>query len=248
MYRKVRHHFDRGQFAKVHDWLALLSAPKRKSLFYLLKTKNVLQAFNRSLSFVGPWGGLKPGNIHKHLALHCDELIVLYCNHVRDDWNAIFGLHATLQGSLDPESVQFLEGKAPSVCSNDNQLIAGAMKDGSLLPLVSDADIRKEIASNILKLTGIIPSIATLHENLRYLGIGAQILQKHIEVVPTKSRKGPLTLYQNLRNDWRFPQNPTYQSGNRTVTVLNPTAELSFVILFLAALRDFPCLSTELPL
>ncbi|KAK7972386.1 hypothetical protein PG988_006520 [Apiospora saccharicola] len=248
VYRKVKYYLNQGRITEVHSWLTKLSFPKRKGFRSLLESESVSLAFDGLLPFVGLWGGLQLGNVHKHLARHFDEQIVLYCSHVSDVWSFIFGLHTQLKDFLDLESVQFLEGKAPSVCSDDKRLIEEAMKDGSLLPLISDARIRKEIASNILEVTGIIPSIATLHKNLCYFGFGAQILQKHVEVLPTKLRKERLTLYQNLRNDWRAPSKTTYRLGKEMITVLNPTPEVSFIILFLAALRDFPYLSIESPL
>lgn len=248
IYRKIRYYSDRGEVSEAQKWLLRLSSPKQSNLFYLLKRKAVLEAFDELLPFIGLWGGLQLGNIHKHLALHCDEQMISYIKQIRAVWISIMRDEKLLY-VIDLETVQFLEFKAPSASSNDRVSIQKAMESGRLFSLVSDRIIRRKILSNIMKLTVVIPSIATLHHNMKYFGLGAKILQKHIEVLPTKSRKHRPTLFQNLKDIWNAPRGAVCEvAEGETIELAATTPEVSYLQLFVAALRDFLPLIHEYPL
>lgn len=233
-----------------------LSGSKKNILHAVLRNGPILEALDALLPFTGLWDGLRLGNVHKHLALHCDEDIISYLHHVRDIWNRILGTHDEgahdeAKGLLDVETVQFLQYKSPSTSPDDKKSIREAMGRGELFALVSDRGARDRILQNVLSLQVVIPSIASFHKNMKYFSIGAKIIQKYVECVkPSGSRAKRPSTFQNLCEGWKPPERPIVQTGeDEYVTLKSPlTPELAYAQLFLAALRSFPRLGTESPL
>ncbi|KAK8043718.1 hypothetical protein PG993_006148 [Apiospora rasikravindrae] len=245
IYRKVRHYADKKDYAQCYKWIRRLSTCKRKNLLHLLRQKplpdkldkqSIIKSFDLLLPFTGLWDGLELGNIHKHLALHCDEQIIHFIQHIRRSWNHIFqGLEAFLQN--------------PSASQHDRELITKAMADGQLFPLITKVQQRKRLLHNILSLTVVIPSIKTFHENMKYFSIGAKIVQEHVGENYVSSRKGPrLTLMRSVLRDWRQPAGKVENGeGHYYLTEGPMTEQLAYTQLFLSALRHFPRLSNESP-
>ncbi|KAH7000878.1 hypothetical protein EDB80DRAFT_542244, partial [Ilyonectria destructans] len=73
VYRLVRKYMKNHDKARVEDCLSRLSAPKQVSLKGLLKRPQLIRDLDALIKFPGVIGGLQLGNIHKYLALHCDE-------------------------------------------------------------------------------------------------------------------------------------------------------------------------------
>ncbi|KAK8036649.1 hypothetical protein PG993_008632 [Apiospora rasikravindrae] len=242
IYRKVRHYADKKDYAQCYKWIRRLSTCKRKNLLHLLRQKplpdkldkqSIIKSFDLLLPFTGLWDGLELGNIHKHLALHCDEQIIHFIQHIRRSWNHIFqGLEA-FRGLVDIQSVRILQFKTPSASQHDRELITKAMADGQLFPLI----------------TKMIPSIKTFHENMKYFSIGAKIVQEHVGENYVSSRKGPrLTLMRSVLRDWRQPAGKVENGeGHYYLTEGLMTEQLAYTQLFLSALRHFPRLSNESP-
>lgn len=228
-----------------------LSPCKKKSFIGLIRCRHVTEAFDQLLPFTGLWGGFQLGNIHKHLALHCDEQIISYLNHIRDTWNTIVGDHPGVKGLIDLNTVRFLQFKAPFASAQDKNLIQDAIHKHEIFMFVTNPQILQELLDNILSLAVVIPSIETFHENMKYFSIGARIIHKHVaECKHRNPKERPRTMLQNLRSDWRVPVTPMVQDGHNSFSILRCalTPELAIVQLFAAALRDFPYLSLESPL
>ncbi|KAK7954382.1 hypothetical protein PG988_015076 [Apiospora saccharicola] len=255
IYRKVRHYADKKDYAQCYKWIRRLSTCKRKNLLHLLRQKplsdkqSIIKAFDLLLPFTGLWDGLELGNIHKHLALHCDEQIIHFFQYIRRSWNQIFqGLEA-FRGLVDIQSVRILQFKAPSASQYDRELITKAMADGQLFPLITKVQQRKRLLHNILSLTVVIPSIKTFHENMKYFSIGAKIIQEHVGENYVSSRRGPrLTLMRSVLRDWHQPAGKVENGeGHYYLTEGPMTEQLAYTQLFLSALRHFPRLSNESP-
>lgn len=207
--------------------------------------------------FAGLWEDIQLGNVAKHLAAHCDELIVNYWVHLGHSWCRIFeGLtdHASL---LDHNTVRFLQGMTPSWSRGDRKLIVQSLTSNDIFGHIPGNDMRVKLEQNISSIKGVIPSIQLFHENMRYLTIGAKIIEKHLvvrrkqdrakSVVPYPRTKSE-SLFESFQRDWK-QHSPQVESFGKYIEMKQPqTAWTAFCQVFLIALRHFPSLSDETPL
>ncbi|KAF5725128.1 DUF3723 domain-containing protein [Fusarium mundagurra] len=243
-------------------WLERLSAGKRKHVTMVFHRDEIWSAMRQVAVFPGLWHDIKLGNWAKHLAAHIDGQITTYWRHIYRVWNDVIfsGVDPSLRQCLDAYSARSLQFMAPAWSEKDQEAIREKMKNGTLFCNISGEEERSKLLRNILTFEGVIPSILTFHENMRYLTVGAKILERYIEVKrPTEKAKPsiaplktPESLLSNLTQDWgqQLPvlnvvecTEGRYQSID---TGLQPLG--AFAQLMLAALRSFPLLSSETPL
>ena len=234
-------------------WMDKLSGPKRKILASLLKHSDVVSAMDSMLCLPGYWEGHQLGNWAKHLAARIDPLIINYWTHIK---NVAMKIMAGCEDKLhlfDANTIAKLEYRAPSWNSEDRALICELFDNGTLFPGIRSNSVRDRLKDNILSLDVSIPTIKTFHENMKYLTIGAKILEKYIEDRARESRTGTIVpirsgLIDNLKNDWDS-QNASMEVGHeRMVWLSQPSADNAVIQAFIAALRYFPYLSPEAPL
>ncbi len=187
------------------------------------------------------------GNFHKYLALHCDEQIISYLTHIHAVWVMICDGDKAIMLKVDLESIRILQFRMPKVCPGDSDTIKRLFDSGALFPGVTDPGVRDRIMRNILSLNMVIPSFETLNENMKYLGIGAKILIRHvIDELPmckSRSKRSP-TIYELLSGSWTAPAVVGVESkDNECVEIEGPASvSLAFEQLFLITLRLFPWL------
>ncbi|EWY99442.1 hypothetical protein FOYG_03487 [Fusarium oxysporum NRRL 32931] len=222
----------------------------------------IWSAMRQVAIFPGLWHDIKLGNWAKHLAAHIDEQITTYWRHIYRVWNDVIfnGVDPSLRQCLDASSARSLQFMAPAWSKKDQKAIREKMKNGTLFCNISSEEDRSRLLRNILAFEGVIPSILTFHENMRYLTVGAKILERYIEVKrPTEKAKPalaplktPESLLSNLAQDWgqQLPVlNLVECTEGRYQLMHTPLQPLgAFVQLMLAALRSFPLLSSETPL
>jgi hypothetical protein len=80
--------------------------------------------------------------------------------------------------SIDTVTVQSLEHLAPGVSSNDKDLVEDLMERGVLFPTQSDECIRQELLDNICSFSGLIPSLQTFFDMLKYIEPTCDALKK----------------------------------------------------------------------
>ena len=243
----------RNRVSVAQAWMDKLSGPKRKITASLLKHSDVMDAMDSMLCFPGYWDGLQLGNWAKHLAARINPLIINYWAHIKQVGMQIMAGHEDMLHHLDANTVAMLQYRAPSWNLADRAQIVELFDNGALFPEIHSRDIRYRLKCNVLGLSGSIPSITTFHENMKYLTIGAKILEKHIEVRPTESRIGTIGaprsyLIDNLKSDWHSFGACLEVGDECMVPVGNPTADNAVIQAFIAALRYFPFLSAEAPL
>lgn len=226
-----------------------LSPSKEISLKGLLKRPKIMEALNKLLQFPGLIEGLQLGNIHKHLARHCDEHILRYLQHILEVWTYIAGGNPEVMESVDPETVEYLQLRTPTTSDSDRRDINRMFADGTLFQNITNPDLREEIRLRILSLNIVIPSLMAFHENMKYLSIGIRILEKYVRLEP-ENKKDPPTLLQSLAGDWQ-EQTSFYVEVEdgilRPVSNVHPTAYLAYKNLLLAAIRYFPLLCGDHP-
>lgn len=250
IYYNIRYHSSRCEDAAIRGWRAMLSNCKARALDHLLLRGDILTALNRVMLFPGLQSGFQLGNINKHLATHYDEQIIAYLNHIHRIWDLVLTHGGNLdQGDVDDTSVQILQFLAPSISSTDKTLIRSTMSLGQLFPTIVDAGARQRLLTALVSLPGVIPSLETFHENMKYITIGAKILKTHLDIQPKRATASvrSSTLYQRLTSQWSNRCQALVEVSEGYFQSLQgpPSPELAFKQLFVSVLRQFPFLSTE---
>jgi hypothetical protein len=248
IYIKVRHYQRAEQEDLVQEWmLRLRSKSKQRNLSWLLEHADYTYQLDMLEIFPGMWVGFELGNIRRQLALHCDEELLRYLFHIYTQWIVITLDDLEIQRSTNIETVQRLEGKAPSASIADRQSIIEDMNSGILFPNVTDTTTRRRVLEAILGLDVIIPTLKTFNENSKLLEIGVQIIRRELR----DYRKG--SLFNSLNEIWSPPFNCLVETAEGIFhPILLPHdvdhAYLVYFQTFLAAFRQFPNLGDKPPL
>lgn len=266
IYRHMRLH-QRANRARselqAREWKLQLTPCKQKIVDLLLKRPAIVEALDTLLPFVGVWAGLQIGNIHKHLALHCDEQVVNVLRHTRDSClNMTAGVSPE---ALDGDTMRHLQRLAPSVTA-DRQYIQHLFQQNRVFSSITDPLVRERLLKQVLSLDTMISSLETFHENMKYFAIGARILRRYLlggqggergqdqegdqgrdQEEDQKGDSADKTVLQRL--EWQCPVAPCVEIGEG---IFQPSTEMeketAFSMLFLFALRHFPFLDTITPL
>jgi hypothetical protein len=248
LYRLIRKYMAEKDHRRVAELQSRLTRCKETSLKGLLKNVDLVRAIDVLLEFPGLIGGLQLGNVHRHLALHIDEHIKRQLEHIHQVWSWIMGDGAIRKAHADLESVQCLQFRAPVVSKADRLTIQKMMRDRVIFRQITNLDRRDALLRRILGFSGVIPSLETFHENMKYIGLGAGILRELV-MEKSETRKNQSTLFESLVKSWSRPEALTVEVGDGTFKELRgePTADLAYTQLFIAALRHFPHLSSQSP-
>lgn len=254
VFRNVRFYMakpDPTRIAVAQAWMNTLSGPKKHALALMIGRPTIMAALDGMLPFPGHWNGMMLGNWAKHLAAHIDPAVANYWEHMKTTWAKIMLNDESMYHLVTANDVTRLQHRAPAWSSSDRHYVQNAFAAHQLFPLVHEAAKREKILHNILELQCVIPSIQTFHENMRYITIGAKILEKLIQM-PQKKRakdtvdRGSITLYDNLIRHWATPSNVVQIADARYAERFGPPEPyVAFLVLFIAALRNFPHLSSE---
>ncbi|AEO60977.1 hypothetical protein MYCTH_89999 [Thermothelomyces thermophilus ATCC 42464] len=185
-------------------YMGSLTGPKERNIKMLLRPKNlpIVEALNSLFDIPAMIEQLRLGNIYKWLALHIDEQIINYLNHISIVWKEkICQGKKTIMQSLDINSIRIVQFRMPTVCSGDADTIKRLFDNGTLFPRVTDSSDRDMLRRNVLSLDIVIPSFETFQENMHYVGLVAKILIRHVvDELPLykSSRKRGLTIFEVL--------------------------------------------------
>jgi hypothetical protein len=232
-----------------------LTGPKERNMRMLLRPKNLpmVKAFNSLFDIPAMMEQLRLGNIHKWLALHIDEQIINYLNHISVVWKEeICQGKKTIMQSLDIDSIRIVQFRMPTVCSGDADTIKRLFDNGTLFPRVTDSSDRDMLRRNLLSLDKVIPSFETFQENMHYVGLAAKILIRHVvDELPLckSSRKRSPTILEVLSGSWTAPEVVQVEANDGEMAEIEGPASpyLAFTQLCLACLRLFPWLQDDLP-
>jgi hypothetical protein len=125
-----------------------------------------------------------------------------YLAHIEEIWNDIALGIKQFKEAVDIQTVLSLEGLCPGVSKADRELVIDAMRHGLLFPSITDKKQREMILDALLDVKCLIPSIKSMHENLKLVEAGAKILKTLI--VGKNSR---LTLHRALYDAWNKTPN-----------------------------------------
>ncbi|KAM7182611.1 Protein of unknown function (DUF3723) domain containing protein [Rhypophila sp. PSN 637] len=198
LYRKIVESYHRDEITYAFC-MGSLTEPKECNMKMLMRPKNlaIVKALNSLLEIPAMIEQLVLGSIHKWLALHIDEQIIHYLNHISAVWKeGIYGGKKTLIQSLDIDSIRILQFRTPTICSGNADTIKRLFDNGTLFPSVTDFGDRNMLRRNILS-----------HdmENIHYIGFAAKILVRYVidELPLCKSSKKRIpTVFEVLSGSW----------------------------------------------
>ncbi|KAL6695124.1 hypothetical protein J3F84DRAFT_399973 [Trichoderma pleuroticola] len=257
VFQNVRFYSKHSRATIAQEWMDKLSRSKRHHLTLMFGRAGIMRALDRLLCFPGLWFGLQLGNWAKHLAAHVDKCIINYLSHIYNFYSRVMDGFEDMADELDEITVAQLQHRSPSWSSQDVAYIEKGFQKGTLFPGITSSDIRNQLQERIISFTGIIPSIVTFHENMKYLTIGTKVLERFIELRPpitenmedTAHRMRP-DLFSNLKANWNLDNMKIQVDHETFVSTGHPIdAEVCCIQLIIAAVRHFASLNLyEAPL
>ncbi|KAK5065433.1 hypothetical protein LTR84_001271 [Exophiala bonariae] len=110
-----------------------------------------------------------------------DQEVLHYLEHVREVWHRLLrGDKAALQ-KVDQDTVKALELRAPRYSRRESLLLYGQMLSGQIFGAFSREE-REEIWLDLRSIDGLIPSLFTFFEDLKYLSAPANCLKQLVHV------------------------------------------------------------------
>lgn len=150
-------------------------------------------------------------------------------------------------GAVDRETVERLELLGPSVSISDRNLIKGYVESGQVFSAVTCEAARGRILQTVISLPGLIPSLRSFFENLKYLEPCCNILKKLLNPKEKKS------IYQALSGAY-FPPDKhrvEYSEGKLRMTRTGNDDDnglwISYVQLWAFCMRHFPSMTQLVP-
>ncbi|KAI9717976.1 MAG: hypothetical protein M1828_007012 [Chrysothrix sp. TS-e1954] len=245
IYYKARTYSRAGDGPSERKWLARLSPGKRKDLNQLMRDASFMRAFDKLLAFPGLWQPVELGMVHRLLALKCDEELLSYLGHIYTSWEAILcGQSSSV--ALDAATARQLELLAPSSSWQDAQKVRDLMRDRHIFPDVSDDASRQLLLDRLLTFSGLVPTLRTFFENLKYLEPCCQVLKQLLSLGPSTTlrksycasySRGDRLLFEWAEGAYKTSAGVTFQSDRRS----------GYQQLWLFAMRHFPELSAFTP-
>ncbi|KID95697.1 hypothetical protein MAJ_08343, partial [Metarhizium majus ARSEF 297] len=245
VFRRTYAHWRAGQMGHIDHVNLHLSEDKKTGLRRLMKKNLVAEAMYKLTDYPGLRSGLQLSNIKKHLCERCPEEICNYLTHIYNTWGKITLCNPQIQQATDTVTVQALQRLAPSASHVERGEIRNMMRSGKLWSDVSDANLRAEIELQLLNTGVIIPSIKTFHENMRYLVLGMRIFRNHLlDALPAEK-----SVAEAMRKSWQRHQTLIEHAENQFYQLTcSPSFSISYHVLFISAIRNFPKLSDEGPI
>ncbi|KAL4418323.1 hypothetical protein CABS03_01674 [Colletotrichum abscissum] len=242
VFRQVTQLWKTSSFEQAREWTARLGAQKRANLDMIKDNHRVFSCLDGLTYFPGLLSGLPLGSFHKHLALHCDDEIANYLQHIRNVW---LGLTCNHPDIVDVGTVQLLEGRAPGMSDIDRQLVEEAFDSNEIFSKAQNPQLRDQIRSRVLRFKGLVPSLKSYQENMKYISIGVTVVDDLMfpDSARTKSWKRQQTDRRTFRDMLRQHWSPPRQNlvevreGVLAQCVGEPVFDVAYKQVVLAAMR-----------
>ncbi|EED21208.1 conserved hypothetical protein [Talaromyces stipitatus ATCC 10500] len=248
IYRHIFKYQRDGNIDEEEKWIRRLSNSKTMNVRQLrTKYRRLANGFDRLTPFVGIWYQLHLGCLSRLLPDKTPEEFLHYLERMRHQYSSIMGTEEPFL--LDPKTVYLLETMFPALSVSDADHIKRLMNDGVLFPAVQSQHRRKKLLDNILGVKGRILSFYTFFQDTIYFGACSKILRN---LLPPKFqgtvRQAFFNSYQQGINQGRIRlQSYGERMLDRPGTEVTHV-QLAYRQLYLAAMRDFPILSSLAPL
>lgn len=244
VFLRVRNYEESGITREAALWRLKLSKCKQKILRAVQRDGRLLEKLNQLHPFHGLWDSFQLGNMERHMAIHATDEVLHYLQHIYETWDLITLGEPTIQCATDIQTVSKLELLVPAASKADAAVVQELVASGALFPSISEPATRSRIERKILQISVLIPSLKTFHQNMKLLSIGARILR---EYVIDDLKIG--SVRNAMAGCWQPPKRLLVEERENTFRQLDlePTADLAYRQVFMAALRNFPRLSTTSP-
>ncbi|KXH37661.1 hypothetical protein CSAL01_13067 [Colletotrichum salicis] len=251
VFRKVCRLWKEGNLTEAREWTDRLGVQKKINIEKIRGNSRIHSSLDELTPFPGLLDGLPLGSFHKHLALHCDDEIVSYLQRVRDVWLDISCNHPAV---VDIATVQLLEGQAPKLRKSDRKTVKEALDSSKAFTRVQDALLRAEICRGVLRFSGVIPSLKSFHESMKYISIGVTVVLNLMypessqgrswKREQTDKKNDRWTLRSMLRRSWSRPRQNLVETSEGLFVQCRgaPSFKAAYTQLILAALRNCSCL------
>ncbi|KAJ5216893.1 hypothetical protein N7468_009901 [Penicillium chermesinum] len=161
------------------------------------------EKLNSLLPIRGLWEAMRIGVLHKITAMHCDEAICCYWDHILQTFLRIVGGQEQLLPFIDGVTVQLLDSRVPQVSARDRRFLQKKMDDGKLFPNVEDR-VREEIWRNLIEVAHPIPTLRTFFKDRVYLEVAQSLYSLWDTAVPMPMAMREECLKPDLLEFWRF--------------------------------------------
>ncbi|KAK4997103.1 hypothetical protein LTR66_003421 [Elasticomyces elasticus] len=178
--------------------------------------------------------------------LKCDEELLRYLAHVRSAWHGILDGVEHSSHSVHSRTVSAVQALAHSHSSSDKASIEDGIRGGSIFAGVRDDDSRSRMFRNLCSVPGLVPSLHTFFENLKYLEPCCTVLKR---LLNSGNKK---TIWRGLTGCYYRPDQPVaeYAEDDRrqhSPTDLATDRSLAYKQLWLSAMRHFPEMTAVAP-
>jgi hypothetical protein len=161
-------------------------------------------------------------------------------------WYGLFPGDLTALQKVDQVTVRALELKAPRFSTRDSQTIEGQLRSGQIFKPFT-AEERQAIWELLRSFDGLIPSLSSFSEDVKYLLACADCVRQLISASSDK------TIYEALGDGFHYEDHPTgrvvlQETGSSFVTrpgTANDCFELGYRQLWLYAMRHYPDLPVK---
>ncbi|PQE03467.1 incA domain-containing protein [Rutstroemia sp. NJR-2017a BBW] len=195
-------------------------------------------AFSALRPFIGLWQSFQKGTLHRFNRLKCDH----------NTWITIIGGDYNLAESIDANTVELLEARAPVKSTADKEYILEQFENYSVFPCVYDEVARARLQQNVLSIDGMIPSIRTFTEDTLWLEDSLAAVKKLID-------PGKFQLRDALRYAWRGLERNSvvleYADGltKKVSATIDEGSqfEVASAQLWMFAMRNYPRLTSLCP-
>ncbi|OAA42287.1 hypothetical protein ISF_09727 [Cordyceps fumosorosea ARSEF 2679] len=237
-----------GDHINFCEWHERLSITKQKAFFYITKRPAITEALDRLIPLKGVFESLHLSYFLKIFDKRLDDELLAGLDNIHKQWSRITdGCRLDL---LDKDTVTALEGRAPSVSTEDQAWIASSFQQRRDSSSVFDASLLLKMESCVLAETGLIHSLRSLHMNMEHLGVAAGILWTYLipKGLRATAKAKQLSLAATLRSCW-MEKGPLIEMNEGVFQPARgpPSFTISYVQLLLSALRLFPYLANTKP-
>jgi hypothetical protein len=175
--------------------------------------------------------------------------MVSYLNHISEFWTNILqcGNASVSPSCVDVATVELLEFRAPRHSASDKDLVTELMRKDELFPTIADEEIRMTIRNNIQTLRGMVPSLRSFFEMLKYIEPICAALRHLIGDGMRGTIRKSL-----LGNYWAPPKVMVLSSDLHEVELITPIAKddaarVAYFELWAFCARHFDYLTTFTP-
>lgn len=157
------------------------------------------------------------------------------------------GIPSQHNGSMvDAHSVAILETLAPRLSSSDASIVRNSMEDGTLFPTLANRSDKDRLLRNLLAVEGMIPSLYTFFEYLKYLEPCAKIMRG---ILPQRCKR---SIQTEFFASYFHPDRILVEYSQTDVRAIPPRSvaqdfSLAYHQLWLFALRNFTSMTDATP-